>query len=37
MRPVDAFYVRDDLGRKVDDEERIDELERVLRARLEVG
>jgi hypothetical protein len=31
---VDAFYVRDELGRKVDDAERIEELERALRARL---
>jgi [protein-PII] uridylyltransferase len=36
-RVVDAFYVRDDLGRKLDDEERIDELERALRARLEAS
>ncbi len=34
-RVVDAFYVRDELGRKVDDDERIAELERALRARLE--
>ncbi|MGH2635644.1 MAG: ACT domain-containing protein, partial [Actinomycetota bacterium] len=34
-RVVDAFYVRDELGRKVDDAERISELERALRARLE--
>ena len=34
-RVVDAFYVRDELGRKVQDEERIAELERALRARLE--
>jgi [protein-PII] uridylyltransferase len=34
-RVVDAFYVRDELGRKVDDQERIAELERALRARLE--
>lgn len=34
-RVVDAFYVRDDLGRKVEDGERIAELERALRARLE--
>jgi len=34
-RVVDAFYVRDELGRKVDDEERIGELGRALRARLE--
>jgi [protein-PII] uridylyltransferase len=33
-RVVDAFYVRDELGRKVDDAERIEELERALRARL---
>jgi [protein-PII] uridylyltransferase len=33
-RVVDAFYVRDDLGRKVDDDERIAELRRVLEARL---
>jgi [protein-PII] uridylyltransferase len=33
-RVVDAFYVRDELGRKVDDDERIAELERALRARL---
>jgi [protein-PII] uridylyltransferase len=34
-RVIDAFYVRDDLGRKVDDPERIEELERALRAGLE--
>jgi [protein-PII] uridylyltransferase len=34
-RVVDAFYVRDELGRKLDDRGRIDELERALRARLE--
>lgn len=34
-RVVDAFYVRDDLGRKIEDGERIAELERALRARLE--
>lgn len=34
-RVVDAFYVRDDLGRKLEDEERTAELERALRARLE--
>jgi [protein-PII] uridylyltransferase len=34
-RVVDAFYVRDELGRKVDDDERIAELERALRARVE--
>jgi len=33
-RVVDAFYVRDELGRKVDDAERIAELEGTLRARL---
>jgi [protein-PII] uridylyltransferase len=33
-RVVDAFYVRDELGRKVDDDERIEELERALRSRL---
>jgi [protein-PII] uridylyltransferase len=33
-RVVDAFYVRDELGRKVDDGERIEELERALRSRL---
>lgn len=33
-RVVDAFYVRDDLGRKVDDPDRIRELERALTARL---
>jgi [protein-PII] uridylyltransferase len=33
-RVVDAFYVRDELGRKVDDGERIAELERALDARL---
>lgn len=33
-RVVDAFYVRDELGRKVDDPERIRELERALTARL---
>jgi hypothetical protein len=32
---VDSFYVRDDLGRKVDDLERVRELERALRARIE--
>jgi hypothetical protein len=30
---VDVFYVRDDLGRKVEDPERIAELERVVAAR----
>jgi [protein-PII] uridylyltransferase len=33
-RVVDAFYVRDELGRKVDDPERMAELERALEARL---
>ena len=33
-RVVDSFYVRDDLGRRVDDLERMDELERALRARI---
>jgi [protein-PII] uridylyltransferase len=33
-RVVDSFYVRDDLGRKVDDLERVRELERVLGARI---
>ena len=35
VRVVDAFYVRDELGRKVDDAGRISELERVLRTRVE--
>jgi [protein-PII] uridylyltransferase len=35
VRVVDSFYVRDDLGRKVDDLERVRELERALRARIE--
>jgi [protein-PII] uridylyltransferase len=34
-RVVDVFYVRDELGRKVEDEERIGEIERALRLRLE--
>ena len=34
-RVVDAFYVRDELGRKVDDAERVAELERALRAGVE--
>jgi [protein-PII] uridylyltransferase len=34
-RVVDAFYVRDELGRKLDDPERIDELGRALRTRIE--
>ncbi|HET8526190.1 MAG TPA: ACT domain-containing protein [Actinomycetota bacterium] len=33
-RVVDAFYVRDDLGRRVDDLDRVRELEDALRARL---
>jgi [protein-PII] uridylyltransferase len=33
-RVVDAFYVRDELGRKVEDDERIAELERALGYRL---
>ena len=33
-RVVDAFYVRDDLGRRVDDLERVRELEDALRGRL---
>ena len=33
-RVVDAFYVRDDLGRRVDDLERIRELEDALRGRI---
>jgi [protein-PII] uridylyltransferase len=33
-RVVDTFYVRDELGRKVEDDERIAELERALRSRL---
>ncbi|MGA9162741.1 MAG: ACT domain-containing protein, partial [Actinomycetota bacterium] len=33
-RVVDSFYVRDDLGRRVDDPVRIGELERALRARI---
>jgi [protein-PII] uridylyltransferase len=32
-RVVDVFYVRDDLGRKVDDPDRIAELERAVTAR----
>jgi hypothetical protein len=31
---VDAFYARDDLGRRVDDLERVRELEDALRGRL---
>ncbi|MEW6059430.1 MAG: ACT domain-containing protein [Actinomycetota bacterium] len=34
-RVVDAFYVRDELGRKVEEAQRIDEIEGALRARLE--
>jgi [protein-PII] uridylyltransferase len=33
-RVVDAFYVRDDLGRRVDDPERVRELEDAVRGRL---
>lgn len=33
-RVVDAFYVRDELGRKVEDPEQIAEIERALTARL---
>jgi len=33
-RVVDSFYVRDDLGRRVDDLERVRELEDALRGRL---
>jgi [protein-PII] uridylyltransferase len=33
-RVVDVFYVRDDLGRKVEDPERIAELERAVAARV---
>ncbi|HSJ50998.1 MAG TPA: ACT domain-containing protein [Actinomycetota bacterium] len=35
-RVVDAFYLRDDLGRKVEDGDRIAELENALRARLAI-
>jgi [protein-PII] uridylyltransferase len=34
-RVVDAFYVRDELGRKVDDPEQVAELELALRSRLD--
>jgi [protein-PII] uridylyltransferase len=34
-RVVDAFYVRDDLGRRLEDAGQVVELERTLRARLE--
>jgi [protein-PII] uridylyltransferase len=34
-RVVDAFYVRDDLGRRVDDPEIVAELELALRSRIE--
>lgn len=33
-RVIDAFYVRDQLGRKLEDAEHIEELERALRARI---
>ncbi len=33
-RVVDAFYVRDVLGRKIDDEEHVDEIRRAISARL---
>ena len=33
-RVVDSFYVRDDVGRRVDDPERVRELEHALRARI---
>jgi [protein-PII] uridylyltransferase len=33
-RVVDAFYVRDELGRKVDQADRIDEVRAALEARL---
>jgi [protein-PII] uridylyltransferase len=36
-RVVDAFYVRDELGRKVEDPARIADLERVLKERLGAG
>ena len=32
---VDAFYVRDELGRRVEDPERVEALEEAVRARLE--
>jgi len=34
-RVVDAFYVRDELGRRVEEPERIADLERALVSRLE--
>jgi [protein-PII] uridylyltransferase len=34
-RVVDSFYVRDALGRKVEGRDRIDEVEKALRARIE--
>jgi len=34
-RVVDAFYVRDDLGGRLEEPERVAELERAIRARLE--
>ena len=33
-RVIDAFYVRDVLGRKIGDEEHIREVERAIKARL---
>ena len=35
VRVVDVFYVRDALGRKIEDPGRVAELEDALRARLE--
>ena len=34
-RVVDVFYIRDALGRKVEDADRVAELDDALRARLE--
>jgi [protein-PII] uridylyltransferase len=33
-RVVDAFYVRDSVGRKIVDDDRVAEIERAMRARL---